>query len=231
MIQKPFIAAPLQPHVPEALALLVRRSSGKMTERDKKLGIDLLIDTYCGVIDHLLLDLIDEIGRRYDSRQIADARRLTEEVKHKARHYIGWAGGLISAQRLPPVIAHFNGLVHEFEGKQVSGHHVLMPVSIQVAQRSDAILVSLKDGTAKDLAEGIALLSRIVEDLMIPLAIAPKNLLQFNFMVSKPLDGAIALIRSLIIRALAKFGSQIHKDLYPLIGTHLEQFLVLESRG
>jgi hypothetical protein len=224
----PFIATPLQEHIPVELDALVQRTGSRITDRDKKLGIDLLVDAYCDVVDHTLISLLDEIGRRHDSAQLQQARRVADDVKDKARHYVGWAGGLIASHRLPPVIHHFNGLVHEIDLGHGARAHAVLPVSAPLAVRADSVLVTLRDGTAKDLNEGVRLLTTIVDELMIPLAIQPKNLLDFNFLVSKPLDGAIGLVRTLIHRMLARFGDQLTPELYPLVALHLEKFLILE---
>ncbi|MFN3714317.1 MAG: hypothetical protein ACK4SX_11720 [Alcanivoracaceae bacterium] len=226
----PFIATPLQDHIPGELDALVQRTSGKITDRDKKLGIGLLIDAYCDVVDHTLIGLLDEIGRTHDSAQLSHARRVADDVKDKARHYVGWAGGLIASHRLPPVIHHFNGLVHEIDLGNGDRSHAILPVSAPLASRADQVLVTLRDGSAKDLQEGIRLLTTIVDELMIPLAIEPKNLLDFNFLVSKPLDGAIGLVRTLIHRMLMRFGDQLTPELYPVVALHLEKFLILEHR-
>ena len=48
--------------------------------------------------------------------------------------------------------------------------------------------------------------------------------------MSKPLDGAISLIRTLIHRMLSRFGEQLTPELYPVVALHLEKFLILEHR-
>lgn len=229
-VQGPFIATPLQDHIPGELDSLVQRTHGKITDRDKKLGIGLLVDAYCDVVDHTLIGLLDEIGRSHDSSQLKHARHVANDVKDKARHYVGWAGGLIASHRLPPVIHHFNGLVHQIDLGSGERGHAVLSVSSGLAIRADTILGTLRDGTAKDLQEGVQLLTAIVDELMIPLAIEPKNLLDFNFLVSKPLDGAIGLVRSLIHRMLMRFGDQLTPDLYPMVALHLEKFLILEHK-
>lgn len=224
MSQAPCISVPLPAHVHEGLALLVSRSTDGLTKKDKAMGIDLLTDAYCHVIDHILVSLLDEISNRYESRQITEARRMAEQVKQKARHYIPWAGGFISAKRLPPVIAYFNSLVYQID----DDHHITVPISASVAERSNAIIASLQTGKAEDLTEGVALLSQVIDHLIGPLVIEPKNLLRFNFVVNKTLDGVIGLLHSLITRSLGKFGRKVSSDLYPLIGSHLGRFLVID---
>lgn len=95
MSQAPCISVPLPAHVHEGLALLVSPSTDGLTKKDKAMGIDLLTDAYCHVIDHILVSLLDEISNRYESRQITEARRMAEQVKQKARHYIPWAGSFL----------------------------------------------------------------------------------------------------------------------------------------
>ncbi|MCH8543668.1 MAG: hypothetical protein LAT61_08865 [Alcanivorax sp.] len=221
-----FVRTPLAAHIPAELEALALRANGRLTDQDKARGIDLLVDAYCDIIDTTLITLLDDIGRQYDHKSLQDARRIADDVKDKARHYVGWAGGRIATRRLPPVIRHFQGLVHPSSAGATHSHQLQMPISPALAQRGADIIVTLQDGTAANLDEGITLLNRIVEELMVPLATEPKNLLNFNFVISKPLDGAIAMIRALIQRMLMRFGQQITPPLYPLIGTHLSTFLI-----
>lgn len=225
-VHKPYVRTPLAAHIPAELAALAQRANGRLTDQDKARGIDLLVDAYCDIIDTTLITLLDEIGKHYDVKALQDARRIADDVKDKARHYVGWAGGRIATRRLPPVIRHFQTLVHPSAADAPHSHQLQMPISPALAQRGGDIIVTLQEGTATDLDEGIALLNRIVEELMVPLATEPKNLLNFNFVISRPLDGAIAMIRALIQRMLARFGQQITPPLYPLVGNHLSSFLI-----
>lgn len=220
------VRTPLAAHIPAQLDALVLRANGRLTDQDKAQGIDLLVDAYCDIIDTTLITLLDDIGTQYDVKALQDARRIADDVKDKARHYVGWAGGRIASRRLPPVIRHFHGLVHPAPVDAAHSHQLQLPISPALAHRGEEIILTLQHGTATNLDEGIALLNRIVEELMVPLATEPKNLLNFNFVISKPLDGAIAMIRALIQRMLVRFGQQITPPLYPLVGNHLSSFLI-----
>lgn len=226
-IERPFVASPLQPHIPAGLSQLVERASDRLTNDDKMAGIDLLLDSYYELLDHTLVGLLDEIGQHRDTRQLAEARKAIDDVKSKARHYVHWVGGRIANHRLPPVIHHFHELVHELDLGQGIQHHSVLPISDQVAERSEIVLHQLCSGTAENMDEGLKLMQTIVHELSFPLAIDPKNLLDFHFVVSKPLDGAIVLIRSLLNRMITGFGREIDRDMYPVVGEHLRGFLII----
>ena len=62
---------------------------------------------------------------------------------------------------------------------------------------------------------------------MIPLAIVPKNLMKFNFVVDKTLNGIISLVQILIKRMLHKLSPKIQSKNYPKIAAHLQTFLMV----
>ncbi len=228
-VESPFVASPLQPHIPSGLLQLVERANGRLTHDDKMAGIDLLLDAYDDLLDHTLLNLMDKMEHQ-DTRALAEARKTVDDIKSRARHYVRWAGARIANHRLPPVIHHFHSLVQELDLGPGMRHHSVLPISKQVAEHSQIVLDQLCDGTAENLDAGLKLMQDIVHELSFPLAIAPKNLLDFHFMVSKPLDGAIVLIRSLMNRMITRFGREISPDMYPVVGGHLQSFLIIPRR-
>ena len=230
-VSHPVVATPLQAHIPPELERLVQRARSRLDKHDKKAGVELLVDAYCDLIDTTLLELMERIGQHYDARQIGDGIRMANDVKAKAKHYVPWAAGFIAERRLPPVIHHFHGLMQPISSPRGDGHHIILPLSAGTATDAERILASLHDQSAKDLHEGIELLCLVVAELMVPLATEPKNLLNFNFVVNKPLDGVIALSQSIITRLLRQMGNQIPPDLYPMVAEHIGSFLLLPEAG
>ena len=208
----------------------MERARARLDKRDKKVGVELLVDAYCDLVDATLLELIEQIGQRYDAPQVAESISMANDVKAKAKQYVPWAAGFIGEQRLPPVINHFHALMHEIESPRGEGHHMVLPLQHHQGINAQPIITSLRDGSAVNLDQGIDLLCEIVDELMVPLAIEPKNLLKFNFVVNKPLDGVISLSRTLLHRMLRKMGRQIPPDLYPLVGEHVGSFLLVDVR-
>ncbi|MDP2226306.1 MAG: hypothetical protein Q8J78_02385 [Moraxellaceae bacterium] len=226
-LSSPFVACPLRPHIPVELAALTERSRSRLSDADKKAGAQLLADAYCDLLDHFLTDMLHEVRKTHPSHMMDEALHMTEEVKAKIHHYLGWIVGFLSNARLVPVIAHFNGLVHEMELHGQRQHFVAFPVSPALAANGKRVLAQLHTGTLADIGEGMELLIQAVEEGLEPLALTPKALMKFNFVVDKTLNGVISLIMSLFNRMLRKMGPHLPRDLYPQIAVHLERFLIV----
>jgi hypothetical protein len=226
-IKPPYIASPLQARIPIELESLYQRSRIRMTDADKQLGADLLTETYCDLIDACFTHLLDEINKTHASKVLIEAHGVAEDIKQKARHYVGWVVGFLANERLPPVIAHFHGLVHHLDLGDGVKPYMAFNISPRLAQDAKRVLATLHDGSATSIAEGIELLIEAVEEAIVPLATYPKNLMKFNFIINKTLDGVIALIRTLFKRMLRKLAPHLPRELFPTVAAHLETFLIV----
>lgn len=224
---KPYIASPLQARIPAELEGLYQRSRVGMTDADKQLGAALLTDAYCDLIDVCFTHLLDDISRSHGSRVLSEAHATAEDIKHKARHYVGWVVGFLANERLPPVIAHFHAMVHELDLGQGMKPYMAFSVSPRLAADARRVLATLHDGSATSIDEGMELLIEAVEEAMGPLVTIPKDLMKFNFIVNKTLDGVIALVRGLFKRMLRRLAPHLPPELYPRVAAHLETFLVV----
>ena len=226
-LKRPFIASPLQAHVPEALEGLYQRSRAQLSDADKKMGITLLTEVYCDLIDACFTHLLDDINRTHASKVLIEAQAVAEDIKDKARHYLGWVAGFLANERLPPVIAHFHGMMHQLDLGDGMKPYMAFNLSARLAADAQRVLASLHDGSATSIDEGIELLIEAVEEAIVPLAIQPKDLMKFNFIVDKTLNGVIALVRTLFKRMLRKLAPHLPRELYSRVAAHLETFLIV----
>jgi hypothetical protein len=223
----PYIASPLQDHIPAALAGLVERSRQRLTDADKLLGVELLTEAYCDLIDATFTRLLHDINSGHDSKVLREAHAVAEDIKAKARHYLRWVVSFLANDRLAPVIAHFNSLVRELDLGHGPRHYMVLDISATLASDGKRVLASLHSGSAANIDEGIELLIQAVEEAIIPLVVTPKDLMKFNFIVNKTLDGVIALVRGLFKRMLRKLAPHLPNALYPQVAAHLETFLIV----
>lgn len=224
---RPYIASPLQAHIPAALDGLVQRSRLRLSDADKRLGVELLTEAYCDLIDATFTRLLQEVGREHDSGTLREAHAVAEDIKAKARHYLRWVVGFLANDRLPPVIAHFHSLVRELDLGEGLRHYMVIDISETLAQDGKRVLASLRDGSARNINEGIELLIMAVDEAIVPLVVQPKELMKFNFVVSKTLDGVIAIVRTLFKRMLRNLAPHLPDQLYPQVAAHLETFLII----
>lgn len=226
-ISPPIFACTLQERIPVELEALYHATRTKVTDADKIQGVELLAEAYCDLIDTCFVRLLDDLTNTDSpSKELLDAHRTLEEIKEKTRHYVRWTAGFIANDRLPPVIAHFYAMTHK---QGVGRDQPFMAFDLSPALAADIarVVPTLKDGSAKNFDEGIELIIRVIDESMIPMSIEPKNLMKFNFIVNKTLDGIIAVVNALFKRMLRKLAPKVPVELLPKVGTHLETFLIV----
>ena len=226
-IAPPFFASALQARIPLELEVLYQSSRTEVSDADKLLGIELLIEAYCDLIDTCFVGLINEIQRHHDSKDLNEAHRILDEIKDKARHYLRWIAAFIAKDRLPPVIKHFYQLMHQLDINGSKQPFMAFNLTPSLAAEIKQVVAALEDGSAADFNDAIEMLIRVIDEALIPLVIEPKNLMKFNFIVNKTLDGVIALVRALFKRMLRKLAPKLPQQLYPQIASHLKTFLIV----
>jgi len=224
-LNPPFFATTLDPRIPTELELLYQRTRVNVTDDDKMTGIQLLIDALCELIDTCFGQIFDEMGRIHPSKELTEAHAVIEDIKGKARHYIAWVGTFIANKRLPPVIAHYYSMTHPMDLGHGPQLYMAFNVDPAFAAELKQALAKMMDGTLHDIHEVVDLLVRVMDVTLEPLLLKPINLMGFNFVINKTLDGVIGVVRILNRRMLRKLAPSIPRDLYPTVAKHLSQFL------
>lgn len=224
-ISKPFLACTVQENIPRELEALTQRTRTTISDADKMLGIDLLIEVTCDLMDNCFGDIFAELSLLNPSKELDDASAVIERLQTKARHYIHWLGAYLSNSRLPPVIAHYNLLLHSVDLGQGVKSYMAFSISPEFALELKEALVNLENGVIKDMDEMVDLLARVFNETMVPLLIKPKDLMKFNFVVNKTLDGVIGIAKMLNKHMLHKLAPSIPTNQYSVIARHLSQFL------
>jgi hypothetical protein len=220
----PMLACTLQARIPVELEALYQRSRTDVSDADKFLGIELLTDAYFDLIDTCFVRIIEKIGSSTHSKELSDAHKTIDEVKNKARHYLHWIAGYLANDRIPPVIAHFHAMTQQDDDGRA---YMAFKLSDGLAAEIKRVVAILADGHADNFDDGSALIIKVIEEAMVPLAIEPKNLMKFNFVVDKTLNGVIALVEMLLKRMLHKLSPKIPREIYPEIAAHLQTFLIV----
>jgi len=225
-LSPPYLASPVQAQLPLELERLYQRSQLHLSDTDKRLAVDLLAEAYCDLVDACFSQMLAKINERYQSPDLVEAQHIVDEIKGNARHYLRWLAKFIANDRLLPVIRHFRDLV--VTNPQAGGSPFLaLGLSLQLAADSERVLAALKNGTATDIHEGIELLIQVIDEVMIPLVILPKDLMKFSFIVDKTLNGVIGLVRTLFKRMLRKLGPKLPPESFGLVAEHLGAFVVV----
>jgi hypothetical protein len=223
-IRAPMFACTLQARIPVELEALYQSSRLQISDADKLAGIELLADAYFDLIDTCFVRILDKIGQDGHSKELSEAHQTIAEVKEKALHYLRWISSYIANKRLPPVIAHFYDMVQQDDQGQP---YLAFQLSDSLAADVKRVVALLAQGHAENFDEGAKLITKVIEESMSPLAMTPKNLMKFNFVVDKTLSGVIALVEMLLKRMLNKLSPKIPRQIYPEIAAHLQSFLIV----
>ncbi len=224
-ISPPMFACTLQAHIPVELEMLYQTSRTRASDDDKYLGIDLLTEAYLDLIDICFVRALENIGSTSGhSKELGEAHHVIEEMRDKAKYYLRWIAGYIANERIPPVIAHFYQMIQQDDEGQP---YIAFQLSDRLAVEFKRVVAILADEGTDNFDAGSALISKVLEEAMIPLAIEPKNLMKFNFFVDKTLGGVISLVQVLIKRMLHKLSPKIPREVYPQIAAHLQTFLIV----
>ncbi len=224
-IKPPFFCALLADHIPVDLEGIYQRTTTTVSDADKALGVQLLIEATCDLIDQCFGTMFDQLATIHPSKELNDARHVIEDIKGKAKHYMGWVGGHLSNTRLPPVIAHFHALNHYIDRGDGVKPYMTCPITPAFAAEVTRIVDKMENGQLEDINEVVDLLIKVMDVTLEPLVLIPIRLLKFNFLINKTLDGVIAVVRMLNRHMLRKLAPAIPRDVYPLIARHLRSFL------
>lgn len=220
----PYIALPLRPHIALGLAELTARARSGLTDKDKKIGADLLADAYTDVLEHTFVELLRALDQAHPDPELKEGFRLMEDIQEKIHHYLGWVVGFFASERLIPVIGHFNEVTCRRDDGQACA---VFRISPKLAADAERVLADLCEGRADSLDEGAELMIKVIEAALDTLVHRPKDLMTFNFLVNKTLDGVIGLIFKYVRHMVRRLAGHLPRASHPVVGRHLSQFLVV----
>ena len=196
-----------------------------------KLATHLIQDAAHELITTFFTDLITNLQRAGDLPAYHDGASMVREIADKLTHYLGWASAFFSNERIKPAVSHYHTMMLQrpVDGSMQPIIAFAMPEAL--AKRLEQLLVPLSQGQAASAHEGIEALIEVIDLALHALLIKPKQLMKFNFVVDKTLNGVISLTQSLSFRTLRKIGEQMPPEHQPVLANHLQQFIVTASQA
>ncbi len=76
------------------------------------------------------------------------------------------------------------------------------------------------------IEESVEPLIETIETALVPLIYTPKDLMGFNFVISKTINGVINVLHTLFKHTLRKLPPHLRVESYPGIAAHFETFLI-----
>lgn len=227
--EPPLFISRLDNHIAPALHRLRQRDARQFTPDDKREATRLLTDALHGILDTVFSQLIQDIDRNFDttgphSGAIRAAEATINDVKHKIDHNLGWIVKFLSSKRLVPVIAHYDAMVHQLPDDDLA--YAAFAVPAELGRRAEVVLREMKDGSRSSAEEGIELLIEFMDVSVGPVVRRPMELMDFNFVVTRTLNGVLNLALGHVKRMLRKLPPILPSALLPVLAEHMETFLV-----
>ena len=225
-MNKPYIAVQIKEDVYIQMKALHERASKPISDEDKALGADLLAQTYVQLLDTCVTHLLDELNKTQPDKMLQDASKVIHKVQSEAQHYIGWLIKFIANKRVPPVIQHFHDMVHILNLTGQEYPYIVIPVTTTYAEKASDVMNALAQRDDTRIEEGVELLIEAIETALVPLVYTPKDLMGFNFVISKTINGVINVLHTLFKHTLRKLPPHIKTESHPAIAAHFETFLI-----
>lgn len=222
----PYIAIQITENVYTEMKALHLRAAKPISDEDKALGADLLAQTYVQLLDTCFTHLLDELNKTQPDKMLKDASKVIHKVQSEAQHYIGWLIKFIANKRVPPVIHHFHDMVDLLNLNGKEHPYIVIPVTSTYAESASDVMFALSNKESEKLVEGVELLIEAIETALIPLVYTPKDLMGFNFVISKTINGVINVLHTLFKHTLRKLPPHIQQESCPTIAKHFEMFLI-----
>lgn len=228
----PLFVSRLDAHIAPALHRLRRHDAKQFTADDKREATRLLTDALHGILDTVFTQLIQDIDRSFDTtgpeaKAIRTAENTINDVKHKIEHNLGWIVKFLSSKRLVPVIAHYDSMVHQLPDSEI--YYAGFSVPADLGKRAEKELREMKDGTRTSAVEGIELLIEFLDVSIDPVVREPMELMNFNFVVTRTLNGVVNLAHGHVKKMLRKLPPIMPPELLPVLARHMEAFMVFHE--
>jgi len=200
-------------------------------EDQSKLATRLIQDAAHELITTFFSTLIANLQAAGDIAAYREGAGMVNEIADKLTHYLGWASAFFSNERIKPAVSHYHAMMLQrpLQGSLQPVIAFAMPDAL--ANRLEQLLVPLSQGQAANAQEGIEALIEVIDLALHALLIKPKQLMKFNFVVDKTLNGVISLTQSVSFRTLRKIGEQLPPAHQPVLANHLQQFLVTRHQA
>ena len=164
------------------------------------------------------------VDNEYTDGSGADTKKVMEQVTEQLQKYMPWSVSLFGNDRLLPVVDYLSGQLVEKDGQM----YLQYPISHQLAQGLISNSKAIAEGDKTKIVPGFDNIVQIIETGIDELIKKPKNMLKFNIVADKTLNGVIKLLTSLGNKRIEKTGKSAH---IITAQQYMPHFLGLMSEG
>jgi hypothetical protein len=222
-----YVALPLTADMQQRICGLNQKFIAEHKEPLSKEAGQLMSEVACHVIDRVFGGMIELFAAQPD---ITDAMRANlqssvghiDHVKVVLKKYMPWAVSHFGNARLAPIMTYF---VNQIQPQESGDMALTFDLPCEAAQRALLALCSLQRGHLQDAEGATESLVEVNEIGVQALIKHPKDLLKFNIVIDKTLNGVINVTLSMANKQLRQFGKQLKPIFFVPMSLHLQQFV------
>ena len=222
----PCVAYATTPELQSQVFQLHQALQAGIRDDQSKLATRLIQDAAHELITTFFSELITNLKNAGDVPAYHDGASMVSEIADKLAHYLGWASAFFSNERIKPAVSHYHAMMRQRPMQDSMQPVIAFVIPEALAERLEQLLVPLSQSQAASAHEGIEALIEVIDIALHALLIKPKQLMKFNFVVDKTLNGVISLTQTLSFRSLRKIGEQLPATHQPVLARHLQQFIM-----
>lgn len=182
----------------------------------------LLADVAVQIIQQVFVDLLMQQKQRVqrpEGHKIAqESEKVVQHVLDALKKYLPWSVALLSNARLAGIVNYFAKCI-VVEQDQV---FLRYPVTDALVEQTLTFIQKIQAGDASQISPAFHALTEIIDQGVTHLIRIPKEMLDFNFVVDKTLNGVINMTTHLGYKRLEKLGTQLDQQ---VAATYVDHFL------
>lgn len=210
------ISLKLQPETHQRFKELHSRlNAGERDSLARPLG-ENLADMACEIIDQIFGQMV-QIAKSPDS----ESEKVIQHIIETTRKYMPWSVSLFGNERLMPMVNYLHRMTYTHDGDVF----VRYPVEKMLVMELLGCVDQMKTGNHQYVSPALKAFTQVVDQGVTCLIREPKNLLKFNVVVDKTLNGVIHLTTQLGYKRFDKLGSIYDADTMSYYFEHLLAFL------
>lgn len=164
------------------------------------------------------------VDNEYTKGSGAETKKVIEQITQQLQKYMPWSVSLFGNERLLPVANYLTGQFIEQDGQK----YLQYPLDTKIAQQMLVSAQAIMDGNQSKIYIGFENMTFIIDAGINELIKKPKDMLKFNIVADKTLNGVIKLLNSLGNKNLEKTGKSAHLQTAQQYMSHFKSLIVEE---
>ena len=195
-------------------------NQGETQSLAKPLG-EVLADISCEVVDQVFGEIA-----RLSTTADRESEKMVQQILDTVRKYMPWSVSFFGNDRLIPMVNYLKDKAYEENGQNYISYsvdHVLVVELLECVEQ-------LKNGNTHYVSPGLKAFTQMIDQGVTSLVREPKNILKFNVVVDKTLNGVIHLTTQMCYKRLEKLGTQYDSQMTYRYFDHFLRFLNHEQK-